>query len=143
MTRLVHWERKLAEFHKVAFGRPFVWGQTDCCLTASDAVLAITGIDPGARFRNQYDDMAGGYRALRDYSGGGVAQTLELLMAEHGWPEIPVLMARRGDIGLVPSGLPGAASDAAAFCLGPHWATQGDGGLVNLPLKQGLRAWRV
>ncbi|PKR57509.1 DUF6950 family protein [Thalassospira lohafexi] len=143
MTRLVHWERKLADFHKAAFGRPFVWGQTDCCLTASDGVLAITGIDPGARFRGAYSDMAGGYRAMKDYAGGGVSETIAALMAENNWPEIPVLMARRGDVGLVPSGLPGMQADAAAICLGPHWATRGEGGLVNLPLKQGRRAWRV
>ncbi|WP_417624966.1 DUF6950 family protein [Paremcibacter congregatus] len=143
MTRLVHWESKLAEFHKVAFGRPFVWGQTDCCLTASDGVFAITGIDPGARFRGAYSDMAGGYRAMREYSGGGVAETIAALMDENGWPDVPVLTARRGDVGLVPSGLPGAQSEAAAICLGPRWATQGESGLVMLALKQGMRAWRV
>lgn len=143
MKRLVHWERKLAEFHKVAFRRPFVWGQSDCCLTASDGVLAITGIDPGARFRGAYCDMAGGYRAMRDFSGGGVAETIAALMAENHWPEVPVLMARRGDVGLVPSGLPGAQSEAAAICLGAHWATQGENGLINLPIKAGLRAWRI
>ena len=143
MARLSHWERKLAEFHKVAIGRPFVWGRADCCLTASDGVLAITGIDPCAAFRGAYSDMAGGYRAMWAYSGGGLEESLVLMMSEQGWPEIPVLMARRGDVGLVPSGLPGIQTHAVAICLGSHWTTQGESGLVNLRLKRGLRAWRI
>lgn len=143
MKRLVHWERKLAEFHKVAFRRPFVWGQSDCCLTASDGVLSITGIDLGVRFRGAYSDMAGGYRAMREFSGGGVAETIAALMSEHDCPEETVLMARRGDVGLVPSGLPGIQSEAAAICLGPHWETQGENGLIKIPIKAGLRAWRI
>ena len=33
----------------------FQWGTTDCCLSAADYVLLVTGSDPVPEFRNVYD----------------------------------------------------------------------------------------
>jgi len=48
----------LADFLKGASGRPFVWGECDCCLFAADWVLARTGQDPAAGWRGRYDTKA-------------------------------------------------------------------------------------
>jgi len=66
MMRKPHWEKHLAEWHRVAETRPFLWGKSDCCLTACDAVLAITGIDPARDLRGLCSDRRGAIRVVRD-----------------------------------------------------------------------------
>jgi len=44
----------LADYLKGASGRPFVWGECDCCLFAADWIKARTGIDPAAALRGAY-----------------------------------------------------------------------------------------
>lgn len=139
MARLPHWERKLADWQKVAATRPFSWGDADCCLTVCDGLLAITGIDPAKDFRGQYKTKRGAYGALKRFAGGGLAETVEKITGDLGWPEVPRLMAQRGDVGLVNTD----QGEALAICIGPRWAVQGAGGLVFMSLKSGLRAWRV
>lgn len=140
MTRLPYWEGKLTDWYVAALKRPFSWAQqVDCCLTTCDAVLAITGIDPGAWFRGKYKTRTGAYGCLKRFAGGGLVATVEKITTNHGWPEVPVLTARRGDVGLVPT----EEGEALAICIGACWAAQGADGLVSLPLKTGLRAWRI
>lgn len=139
MARLPNWERKLAEWQKAATGRPFSWGDSDCCLAVCDALLAITGIDPAQSFRGNYKTKRGAYGALKRFAGGGLVETVEKITGDLGWPEIPVLMARRGDVGLVDTD----QGEALAICVGPKWAVQGASGLAFMSIKSGLRAWRV
>ncbi|PKR54398.1 DUF6950 family protein [Thalassospira marina] len=139
MMRKPHWEKHLAEWHRVAETRPFLWGKHDCCLTACDAVLAITGIDPAKDLRGLCDDRRGAIRVMRDYAGGGVEKTVAKAFAACGFGYVPVLFARRGDCGLVSTD----DGPALAVCMGATWVAQGKNGLVQKPLKEGLRAWRV
>ena len=139
VRRLPHWEMLLDGWHKVAETRPFLWGKSDCCLTACDAVLAITGIDPAIGLRGLCHDRASAIRVMRDYAGGGVEKTVAKAFAACGFGDVPPIFARRGDCGLVP----GDGGPALAVCLGKMWAAQSKDGLVYLPLKNGLRAWRI
>ncbi|WP_143589608.1 DUF6950 family protein [Thalassospira mesophila] len=139
VRRLPHWEMLLEGWHKVAGTRPFLWGKSDCCLTACDAVLAITGIDPAGELRGRCHDRRSAIRVMRDYAGGGVESTVVKAFAACGFADVPPLFARRGDCGLVPSD----DGPALAVCMGKNWAAQGKDGLVYVPLQDGLRAWRV
>ncbi|MFH1806822.1 MAG: hypothetical protein ABID63_18230 [Pseudomonadota bacterium] len=139
MGRLPGWEKKLSDWHVACAGTAFVWGQSDCCLTACDGLQAITGIDPASGFRGRYKTLRGAYRALKRFGGGGLRETAQKITDDLGWPSVPVLTARRGDVGLVPTD----QGEALAICLGARWVAQGRGGLVYLPLKNGLCAWRV
>ncbi len=40
------WPARLRTIIEAARERPFSWGQHDCCLFASDAIEAMTGVDP-------------------------------------------------------------------------------------------------
>ncbi len=122
-----------------AFVRPFSLGESACCLTGCDGLLAITGIDPAASFRGNYKAKRGAYAALKRFAGGGLVETVEKITGDLGWLEVPRLTARRGDVGLVDTEL----GEALAICTGPKWAVQGEHGLVFLSIKSGLRAWRV
>jgi hypothetical protein len=139
VRRLPHWEMLLEGWHKVAGTRPFLWGKSDCCLTACDAVLAITGIDPAGELRGRCHDRRSAIRVMRDYAGGGVEKTVATAFAACGFGDVPPLFARRGDCGLISTD----DGPALAVCMGKNWAAQGKDGLVYVPLQDGLRAWRV
>lgn len=140
MARVAHWETRLSDWAVQAAHRPFSWkDQADCCLTACDAIRAITGVDPAAWFRGKYKTRTGAYGCLKRFAGGGLVETVEKITQENNWPEIPVLTARRGDVGIIPTD----DGEALAICLGARWAAQGADGLVYVPLKTGLRAWRI
>ena len=113
VRRLPHWEMLLDGWHKVAETRPFLWGLCH--------------------------DRASAIRVMRDYAGGGVEKTVAKAFAACGFGDVPPIFARRGDCGLVP----GDGGPALAVCLGKMWAAQSKDGLVYLPLKNGLRAWRI
>ncbi len=44
------WITRLPETLKNAINRPFVWGEHDCCLFASDCVIAVCNFDPANVF---------------------------------------------------------------------------------------------
>jgi len=79
--------------------QPFVAGKFDCCLFAADCVQAMTGEDPAADFRGKYSTMEGAIAALKEFSGGGLLETMLLLAERFGWEKIDHrYKAQRGDI---------------------------------------------
>jgi len=141
MRRMKDWTGRLALALREAQGRPFAWGGHDCCLFAADCVLAMTGFDAAHWFRGSYSTALGAARKLKEYSGGGVEQTMELIAVGMGWPEIPPAFARRGDVALV------AVDDGPGLgiidTLGKVAVAVRPRGLARLPLREALRAWRV
>lgn len=130
--RLPDWQARLGALLEQRTPMPFAWGINDCCMFAADAVLACTGVDPGAAHRGNYSDASGGARTLQNL--GGVAGVGDALF---GAPVAP-LAARVGDIGLVRV----SDRDALAVCNGATWLAPGEKGLVALPLAAATRAWR-
>ncbi len=55
----------------LARARPFIWGVSDCCLTAADSQVAFGRQDQAADFRGTYYTRTGAARALlvRGYKG--------------------------------------------------------------------------
>ena len=113
-------------------GRPFVWGLQDCCLFAADCAVIVSGKDPARGLRGTYSDAAGALRALTSIGG------IEGAGARFGAPIRP-LMARTGDIGLVPCG----DREALAVCVGSVWLAPAETGLAALPFDAARTAWRV
>jgi len=102
MTRKIEgWEKKLGEFIETNTYRPFQWGQFDCCLAACDGVKTITGVDVGAPFKGKYHDAFGGLRAMHEYSGGAILETVTKLADEFDAPEIDADEMMAGDIACV------------------------------------------
>lgn len=50
----------------------FVWGASDCMLSAADYAGALNGSDPGAAYRGRYGDEAGAM-VFVEAAGGGAA----------------------------------------------------------------------
>lgn len=141
MKRFENWPTLLAVFIAEARERAFAWGQNDCCLFAADAVRVMTGVDAAAKLRGKYKTKVQAYALLKRFAGGGVAETASKITAAHSMPEVPVLMAQRGDVLLLETEL-GPALGIVDLS-GAQAVAQGIDGLTMTPICAALRAWRV
>lgn len=136
--RNLDWELRLAGHFESSRDKLFEWGVFDCALAVCDAVLAMTGVDPGAEFRGKYSTEKEALTLLGDGLGAFVAP----ICARHNWPEIRPTFAQRGDVVLIQNGDPLHALGIVgldgrhAFCVSDH-------GLVRMPMRTWLRAWRI
>ena len=120
-------------------GTPFEWGENDCALFACDVLLEATGQDFAAPFRGRYKSAVGAARVLKKFSGGGLEATAEKIARDEGHAEVAPLMAQRGDMVLVEA----EAGPALGVCLGEAAAVAGQEGMIMVPARSWLRAWRV
>nr|WP_313011596.1 hypothetical protein [Brucella intermedia] len=109
---------------------PLVWGQSDCILTAADAVEAVLGDDPAKDIRGKYKSKTGAYRLIRQRGFKSVADALSSL-----FEEIPVALAQRGDLGVY-------ENTAGYFCE-YGFAVKGEDGLRFLPRTMAEKAFKV
>ncbi|MEW7867465.1 DUF6950 family protein [Aeromonas diversa] len=113
MQRHPDWQARLLSHIEAAMGRPFVWGQSDCCLFTADACAAVSGVDPAADYRGRYTTEIGARRVLLKQHG-----SIAAVLDDH-FDRIPVTMAQRGDAAL----FDGEAGDTAGIIwAGTLWA---------------------
>lgn len=111
---------------------PFAWGAQDCALFAADCVQAMLGRDPAADARGTYSDERGAARVLKKMGG------LDGIAATRVGVEVPPAMARVGDLVLGTAG-----RECLGVCTGETWHAPGEHGLLAMPMRDVLRAWRV
>ncbi len=133
MSRLPAWQTRFALLCIERQRRPFEWGSHDCCLWASDAVLAITGQDFAEGLRGTYATTAEAARMLAEV--GGVRQLATDVL---GNPVSP-LMATVGDVVLFEQD--GRA--LLAVCNGGTALAVAERGLEPMPMTAALAAWKV
>jgi len=108
------------------------WGVHDCCISAANIALAITGTDPadphrGYKTEEEANEIIAGY--------GSLAEMVTALVG----PEIHPSRAKRGDF--VMASL--ANGDTIGVCLGPMCAFAGPIGWVFEPRSVATTAWRI
>jgi cell wall-associated NlpC family hydrolase len=131
MKRYPDWPERLAQFIESKRTVPFEWGENDCLMFAADAVVAITGEDPTAAHRGQYQTGEAVYERIRE--AGGLRHMLALPEKHRG-------LAQRGDIVLADvEGVEtfGVVAGAGAWC-GP-----GETGVVFRPMAEVILALEV
>ncbi|NUA26101.1 DUF6950 family protein [Cupriavidus basilensis] len=133
MQRLEDWPTRLAEFIEARHERAFSWGGSDCCLFVCDAIEAMTGTDPGSRWRGIYSSEKGARRVLRDNDGVAGIATLVL-----GLP-VPPALAGRGDVVLIDT----PHGEALGICLGAQVAAQGPDGIAFMAIGSAKAAWKT
>ena len=142
MPRKKMWVRDYEKFILSKRSEQFMFGKHDCCITACDMILAITGVDPAAKFRNQYgiDNPIKALRLVKEY--GDVDGIAEKVCAEHNWAEIPPAYANRGDVVCLTAGGDRKALgwvDLDGVCiLAPAMI-----GLQERNRSDAIRAWRI
>jgi hypothetical protein len=103
MTRVDHWERRLAEAVETARAKPFLWGVHDCPTFAFETRMILTGgEDIAALWRGRYTTHLGGLRVMRRLGWASLEDMGRALLGE---PRATPLLAQRGDIVLTDTGL--------------------------------------
>lgn len=138
--RLPNWQSRFAAVIEQKQRSAFAWGVNDCCLFCCDAIAAMTGIDPGAEFRDRYDSPLSGAKLLRDYCGGGLETLIEQFAQRYAYLEVKPVFAQRGDIGLYRDA---AQGDQIGVSVGPSFAFLMERGLLNRAPGEIARAWRI
>lgn len=142
LTRSEHWQSHLAQYLIANRATPFKYGSFDCCLFACNAILAMTGTDPAATFRNKYTSRAQAYAAIKAQAGtASVLAITEAITTKLGMPPVPLGRAQRGDLAIIqrPSdyslGIVGMDGTTVIVCA--------ENGLGRVPLTTALKAWKV
>ncbi|WP_291295808.1 DUF6950 family protein [Elioraea sp.] len=140
--RMPHWEAHFARLIALHARTPFAWGTQDCVTFAADAVAAITGRDPIAAIRGTWSCDQGARRALDRFVGRpNIDAAVEIMAQREGWPRVPALSARRGDILLLSR--PREAECRLAVCAGERALCPGALGLVADPITAACKAWAI
>lgn len=131
--RLHDWQMRYAALVQERLAAPMVWGQHDCCLWASDVVLALTGVDPAASLRGQYVSEKQALRLVRSLGG------LEAIASAALGVSKSAALAQIGDVLLLTQ----SGRSLLAVCNGGHALAVGEQGLQIAPLPLRGKAWSV
>jgi len=132
MRRRADWPERLMAYLDGIGRRPFAWGTWDCALFVAGAIEAMTGDDPAAALRGQYDDALGARRVLIERLG---VWDMTGLFDRHCERVVPAL-AQRGDLTVV-RGCGAVVLDARRVAV----LLAGRDRIGFVPI--GERAWRV
>ena len=133
LTRLPDWQTRFALLCLERRNRAFSWGEHDCCLWASDAVRALTGLDFAAYQRGRYCSAASGARVLKTM--GGVRGIATAALGDSVAPAFATV----GDIVLMEQD----GRELLAVCNGLEALCAGYSGLAPAGMEQALAAWKV
>jgi len=132
MTRYDDWVTRFNEFIKGRYGVPFSWGSQDCCVFAADGVLAITGHDFAQPYRG-YSTADEAAELLVEVGG------CESLASRCLGDPVRWTMAGRGDVVLHQVD----GRESLGLCAGAVFVAPGVDGLIQFPMSNALKAWRV
>jgi hypothetical protein len=131
LPRLPDAPQRLQQLVLDRMGARFAWGVHDCVLWAADAVAAQLGTDPAQGLRGTYSTERQARRLLAPLGG-----MCGLATAVLGAPLPVPLLARIGDVGLLPCG-------TMAVCGGETWLVLSRQGMGHVALAEAQQAWRV
>jgi hypothetical protein len=130
--KLENWPVILNDFIDARRDTAFVWGATDCCLFAADAVQSMTGVDYVADYRGTYSDAKGALRLISE--AGGLPA-----FVPDSFEEVDPGFAQRGDVVLLDI----EGRNSLGIHLGHVIAGQGEAGVAFVPPALAMRAWRT
>jgi hypothetical protein len=142
LTRHIKWAAALDTLIHARAATPFSWGDNDCCLFVGDAVKEMTGTDIAAEFRGKYTDAAGANAVIQaTVKSANVADIAAYVANLNDMAEVRPLQAQRGDMVVLDGG--GGLALAIVSLDGLTATGVGESGLMRVPLKRVVRAWRV
>lgn len=135
MKRTQGWEQRLYHVTRRLLGIPFGWGTNDCCLFSADCILAVTGSDPAEEFRGTYSTKQEAMRLIAKLDCRDVGD-----VASRYLPEMPVSLARRGDIVMMKN----VNNELFLAVVVGHTAVgPTPDGMLHIHKNNALKAWRV
>jgi hypothetical protein len=136
-TRCNYWPEKLDLFIQEKRDQAFDWGTNNCAFFAADWVTILVGLDLAAEYRDKITSPLAAYRAVE--AAGEVDAIAAEQLAAAGFPEIPLIYARRGDVVTTHT----RHGPAMGVLLGHCAAFAGTECLEFIPTTQLLRAWKI
>lgn len=136
-SRRNNWPALLALFVEEKRATPFDWATNNCAFFACDWLAILIGVDPARPWRPEVDSALTAARVLA--SLGGLEAIAAQAFTAHGWPEIPVALARRGDV----VAMDAEGGPALGVCLGASCIFASPTGLDHRPTLTARRAWRI
>ena len=134
VQRLDDWPERLVAVVARYCGHPFVWGEADCATFFSDAVAAVTGTDPLARFRPWRSETEACRRLI-----AARVPSIEAFVAAN-FSAISTANVRRGDLGFAAGGKP---LTSPAVVTGAEAVAMTPTGLVYFPISALRTAYGV
>lgn len=139
MIRNPDWVSSYLSYMDFYSTQPYRYGTHDCFISPCNIVLDMAGVDLAYDLRDYTEEYAVGVL----FDNDGVSSILEQKALEHNIPEIPPMMAQRGDIvigkregGRGELGIIGPDNRYGYFASPPL-------GWCQLPIQDLLRAWRI
>jgi len=140
MSRLPDWIDRYVAFRNSLRSKDFEFSKHDCCISACNEILAITGTDPAQEFRDKYNSPIAALKIVKEY--GDVDGIAEVVCAKFGWPQCNLNFANRCDLVCIDVGgerkALGWLDLDATRILAPALI-----GLQSVPRDRALRAWRI
>lgn len=137
LKRRTDWPERLGEKIEQMKGKPFVWGELDCCIFAADMIETITGVDVYAEFRGKYTTIDGAHEQIQA-TARSLAMAVTKTLKRYGCTRKPVNEAQRGDLVMTECGALGIVSLDGRFVLA---LTQS--GLKEFPMSVAKTAWGI
>ena len=131
--RVENWAAILADHIQSSVGKPFIWGERDCCLWVADIVNDMTGVDYAAEFRGKYHSKSEAIKLLSS-KYGSLQEYLDVL-----FDEVRLTYAKRGDV--VVSKFDGM--HALGIVVDSRAAFTAATGLAYIPVLDCIRAWSI
>ena len=142
MPRRPDWQSAFDDFLIANQARPFVWGQWDCCLFVSDAILSITGKDLAAELRGRYSSLREARWSLRArFGSASIERSVAKLFSVAGFPEVSPRFAHRGDPVIARGG--GDFQIGVVSLNGSIVINSETQGLIYVPRTLAVRAWHI
>lgn len=138
LQRLPDWRERLDRMIESGAQLAFEWGTFDCALHVSNCIRAVVDVDPAAHYRGTYHDEAGAAAIYGASFETFIANTADAL----GCEEVPVTLARRGDVVFVDNDTPQGAI-AVVGLDGRFASCAGQNGLVLVRMHRWKRAWKI
>jgi len=129
----------LADYLKGASGRPFVWGECDCCLFAADWIKQKKGLDVAWPHRGTYSDNMGAARLLCTSDNGTLSGFLQPRMMAAGF--VLTDDPREGDVAVLR--LPIHGETVGIRTRLKRWAFKTERGVFTAACPNVVVAWRI
>lgn len=136
-ARRAGWERAYVEVMERHMAAPFAWGVSDCLTVPAGLCLAMTGVDP-MKGLHRYSTEFGAMKKLAQIGCATVEDALAC-----AFPSVPVLLARRGDCGVLGQTVDGKPWLSTLIVMGDRAVGKGPDGPVSVPTHRLKSAFMI
>lgn len=134
--RVLDWTELLDGYIVENKDKEYKYGRFDCVMFSVELVKKIVGVDLLEGI--DYEDMKTGLELLK--KNEGLFKLTNKQVEKVGLGEILPALAQRGDmVGCMTK----AHGETLGVCVGSKFVSTGENGLVFLPMKEVVKAWRI